>query len=122
MNILLLTNSMKQPDDIYSSKTDVVFFFAKEWVKAGHRVVIIHSETKFPLFYYWIPKSIASKIVGGRFSSFPSVSSRKILKRAIVPRSVSLRSTPLPRGEARAEAGDRKGRPYEQTGTPEQCL
>ena len=81
MNILLLTNSMKQPDDIYSSKTDVVFFFAKEWVKAGHRVVIIHSETKFPLFYYWVPKSIASKIVGGRFSSFPSVSSRKILKR-----------------------------------------
>ena len=81
MNILLLTNSMKQPDDIYSSKTDVVFFFDKEWVKAGHRVVIIHSETKFPLFYYWVPKSIASKIVGGRFSSFPSVSSRKILKR-----------------------------------------
>ena len=72
---------MKQPDDNYSSKTDVVFYFAKEWVKAGHRVVIIHSETKFPLFYYWIPKSIASKIVGGRFSSFPSVSSRKILKR-----------------------------------------
>ena len=81
MNILLLTNSMKQPDDTYSSKTDVVFFFAKEWVKAGHRVVIIHSETKFPLFYYWVPKSLASKIVGGRFSSFPSVSSRKQLIR-----------------------------------------
>ncbi len=81
MNILLLTNSMKQPDDTYSSKTDVVFFFAKEWVKAGHRVVIIHSETKFPLFYYWVPKSLASKIVGGRFSSFPSISSRKHLKR-----------------------------------------
>ena len=81
MSCLLLTNSRKQPDDIYSSKTDVVCFFAKEWAKAGHRVVIIHSETKFPLFYYWIPKSIASKIVGGRFSSFPSVSSRKILKR-----------------------------------------
>jgi len=81
MNILLMTNSMKQPDDAYSSKTDVIFFFAKEWAKAGHRVVIVHNETKFPLLYYWIPKPVASKIVGGRFSAFPSVSSRKPLKR-----------------------------------------
>lgn len=81
MNILLMTNTMKQPDDTYSSKTDVVFFFAKEWVRAGHRVVIIHSETKFPLMYYWIPKPIVTKIIGGRFSSFPSVASRKKLKR-----------------------------------------
>ena len=81
MNILLMTNSMKQPDDTYSSKTDVVFFFAKEWAKAGHRVVVIHSESKFPLLYYWVPKSIVIKLVGGRFSSIPSVSSRKKLKR-----------------------------------------
>ncbi len=81
MNILLMTNSMKQPDDAYSSKTDVIFFFAKEWAKAGHNVVIIHNETKFPLIYYWIPKPIVSKIVGGRFSAFPSVASRKPLVR-----------------------------------------
>ena len=81
MNILLMTNSMKQPDDAYSSKTDVIFFFAKEWAKAGHNVVIIHNETKFPLIYYWIPKPIVSKIVGGRFSAFPSVASRKPLIR-----------------------------------------
>lgn len=81
MNILLMTNSMKQPDDTYSSKTDVVFFFAKEWAKAGHRVVIIHNESKFPLFYYWVPKPVVTKILGGRFSSFPSVASRKRLKR-----------------------------------------
>ena len=81
MNILLMTNSMKQPDDTYSGKTDVVFYFAKEWAKAGHKVVVIHSETKFPLVYYLVPKGIISKMQRKKFFIVPSVASRKRLKR-----------------------------------------
>ena len=81
MNILLMTNSMKQPDDTYSGKTDVVFYFAKEWAKAGHRVVVIHSETKFPIVYYLVPKSIISKMQRKKFFIVPSIASRKKLKR-----------------------------------------
>lgn len=81
MNILLMTNSMKQPDDTYPGKTDVVFYFAKEWSKAGHRVVIIHNESKFPLVYYLAPKKLITKLQQKKFFIVPSLQSRKKLKR-----------------------------------------
>ncbi len=81
MNILLMTNSMKQPDDTYPGKTDVVFYFAKEWAKAGHRVVIIHNESKFPLFFYLAPKKLITKLQRKKFFIVPSIQSRKKLKR-----------------------------------------
>ncbi|MBP9988941.1 MAG: hypothetical protein KBT46_05520, partial [Ruminococcus sp.] len=81
MNILLMTTSMKQPDDRDASKTDVVFYFAQEWAKAGHRVVVIHNEAKFPYILYKLPMSIYKKAFGTRSVNLPSVASRKKLRR-----------------------------------------
>ncbi len=80
MNILLLTSCMKQPDDIDDS-TDVVFYFAKEWATAGHRVVVVHNENKFPLILYKLPKFVYSMLKKRQNLSIPSISSRRILKR-----------------------------------------
>ena len=60
MNILLLTNCMCMPDDRETGVPDVVFFFAKEWQKAGHNVVIIKNESKYPALFYVFPNFIYS--------------------------------------------------------------
>lgn len=81
MNVLLLTNCIVQPDDIDKSVNDIVFSFAKEWKASGHEVVIINSESKFPYFFYKIPKFIVNlvKKTGGNFT-IPSIASRKRLE------------------------------------------
>lgn len=52
MNILVLTN--EYPYDKYPRKnwTKTVNYFAREWVKQGHRVVAIVNATYFPSAYY----------------------------------------------------------------------
>lgn len=80
MNILLLTNCMKQPDDNDAS-TDVVFSFAKEWVVAGHRVVVVHNENKFPLILYKLPSFVYDKLKKKQNITIPSVGSRRMLER-----------------------------------------
>lgn len=80
MNILLLTNCIKQPDDIDAS-TDVVFSFAKEWAAAGNKVVIIHNESKFPLFMYKFPQFIYDWMKKKQNFAIPSISSREKLFR-----------------------------------------
>lgn len=81
MNILLLTNTMKQPDDEFKAKTDVVFSFARAWSAAGHNVVVIHNEVKFPLFFYKLPSFVYSILQKKGNVSIPSVKSRQRLKR-----------------------------------------
>lgn len=52
-NILLLTHiypGAGTPD----TYTQVVHYFAKEWVKMGYRVLVIHSNAYFPRVYYWV--------------------------------------------------------------------
>src|SRR5690606_34211388 len=57
MNILLM--SSKYPG-LISEKgfTPVVHYFAKEWVKMGHNVKVIHNQSKFPKILYLTPKFI----------------------------------------------------------------
>ncbi|MBB6698255.1 glycosyltransferase [Clostridium algidicarnis] len=80
MNILIITQMYSQPDDVGDNKpTKTVNYFAKEWVAAGHNVVVMHCPSKFPVFYYWIPKALKD-IVSGRISTMtPSKESRKDL-------------------------------------------
>lgn len=80
MNILLLTNCIAQPDDIDKSVNNLVFSFAEEWEKKGHRVVIINNESKFPYLFYCIPKSIVN--IAKRKGNFtvPAKSFRKQLE------------------------------------------
>lgn len=80
MNILLLTNCIKQPDDTDKSINDIVFYFAKEWKKNGHNVIIVNNESKFPYFFYKIPSFII-KIMKKRGNfTVPSLASRQVLR------------------------------------------
>ena len=81
MNILLLTNTMKQPDDTFAGRTDVVFYFAKVWAQNGHNVVVIHSESRFPVVFYHLPKFVYAYLQKKGNVAIPSVSSRNRLER-----------------------------------------
>lgn len=59
MKILVLTSVYPQPDDIKSSGvTPVVHYFAKEWIKMGHEVIVIHNANRFILPLYMVPNKI----------------------------------------------------------------
>ena len=46
MNILLLTTIYPEPSSYgIEGDTNVVHYFAREWVKLGHRVVVLHLHT-----------------------------------------------------------------------------
>lgn len=66
MNILVLTSVYPSTDDKNENTTKVVQYFAKEWVKQGHVVKVIHNAHKYPWCIHFIPKRIkyylASKI------------------------------------------------------------
>lgn len=79
MNILLLTNCMSMPDDRETGVPDVVFFFAKEWQKAGHNVVIVKNESKYPALFYIFPNFVYSWLKKKNNISIPSLASRKKL-------------------------------------------
>lgn len=56
-NILVLTSVYPQLDDGENKGvTPVVHYFAKEWVKQGHNVLVIHIANKYPKIFYWLPK------------------------------------------------------------------
>lgn len=61
MNILILTSNYPA-DDIPKQMTSVVHYFAKEWVRKGHRVVVLHSHNGFPFFVYWILKLFRKRL------------------------------------------------------------
>lgn len=82
MNILIVTQLYPQPDDIGDNKpTKTVEYFAKEWVMEGHRVVVIHCPSKFPLVYYLIPSMIKNKFAGKLSFIVPPIESREFLQR-----------------------------------------
>lgn len=80
MNILVITQLYPQPDDVGDNKpTRTVEYFAKEWVKDGHKVIVAHCPSKFPFLFYLIPPKIKNKLAGATSNIFPSLSSRKKL-------------------------------------------
>lgn len=82
MNILIITQLYPQPDDVGDNKpTRTVEYFAKEWVKSGHRVIVAHCPSKFPFVFYLIPPKIKDKLAGATSNIFPPLSSRKKLVR-----------------------------------------
>ncbi len=80
MNILVITQLYPEPDDIGGYKiTHTVEYFCKEWVELGHSVFVFHCPSKFPLFFYLIPKTIKERYVKGTYRIIPSVHSRRQL-------------------------------------------
>lgn len=56
MNILVLTNLYPYEKDNNPDITKVVSYFAREWVKQGHNVVVVISSSSFPQIYYTVGK------------------------------------------------------------------
>lgn len=82
MNILVITQLYPQPDDVGDNKpTKTVEYFAKEWVKCGHKVIVAHCPSRFPFLFYLIPPQIKNKLAGATSNIFPPLSSRKKLVR-----------------------------------------
>ena len=80
MNLLVITQMYSQPDDMGDNKpTKTVNYFVKEWVAAGHKVVVMHCPSKFPFLYYVIPKRIKEKYANRISTMVPSARSRKKL-------------------------------------------
>ena len=62
-NILLLSTIYPLPEDNHG--TAVCHYFAREWVKMGYNVRVVHVQAVYPRFFYWLAriaqKRIASK-------------------------------------------------------------
>lgn len=82
MKILVLTSCYPEPeDDSKVGATPVVHYFAREWVKSGHEVLVIHNANKFILPLYLLPSFIKRKINSMVDMVFPKLSQRKALYR-----------------------------------------
>lgn len=63
MNILILSSIYPQPDDNKESGvTKVVHSFAREWVKKGYNVFVIHNHTIYPEIYNKLLNSKIGKL------------------------------------------------------------
>ena len=82
MNILVITQMYSQPDDVGDNKpTKTVNYFVKEWVAMGHRVVVMHCPSKFPLALYLLPSKVKEKFANRIATMVPPIESRKKLER-----------------------------------------
>lgn len=80
MKILVLTSVYPQPDDEKSAGiTPVVYYFAKEWIKKGHEVIVIHNSNRFPLPFYLIPDKIVQMVNSKLGMVAPKISQRNYL-------------------------------------------
>ncbi|MGU8300927.1 glycosyltransferase [Clostridium perfringens] len=63
MKILILTSIYPEPDDKEGSGvTPVVHYFAKEWVKLGNEVIVIHNSNRYPNIIYKLNNNFIEKI------------------------------------------------------------
>lgn len=79
MNIIVFT-SIYPFNGTKSGMTPVVKYFCEDWVRMGHRVVVISSTTKFPLLLYYLPNSINKKIENKVGFNVPNKLSRKKIR------------------------------------------
>ncbi len=78
MNILVITQMYSQPDDIGDNKpTKTVNYFVREWSEMGHKVIVMHCPSRFPLLLYLLPAVIKEKVAGRISTMVPSTKSRK---------------------------------------------
>ena len=59
--ILVLT-PIYPADDIPKGWTPVVHYFTREWVKQGHRVLVVNYQAKFPKVFYWLARLLKGRI------------------------------------------------------------
>lgn len=61
MNVLLLTTIYPMPC-IDNQGTPVCHFFAREWVKMGYNVRVVHYQAVYPMPFYWLARINRKKI------------------------------------------------------------
>ena len=94
MKILVLTSVYPQPeDDKRSGVTPVVHYFAKEWVKSGNDVLVIHNSNKFIFLLYLLPDFIKQKINSFVGMAIPKLSQSKEL--STVSEGVRIKRIPI---------------------------
>lgn len=79
MNILALTSVYPQPDDKGTVITPTVKYFCDKWAEDGHKVIVIHNNSSFPVLFYAIPESVRKKMESKLGHTFPNETSRKPL-------------------------------------------
>jgi len=76
-----LTSIYPSPDDEKSSGlTPVVHYFAREWVKLGHEVLVINNKNKYPFLFYMVSKKIKDMIASKYSLVIPNIKQRKEMK------------------------------------------
>lgn len=55
-----------------NAQTPVVHYFAKEWVKQGHEVHVLHFQAKYPLPFYWIGRLFRQQLVSRLSVAIPT--------------------------------------------------
>lgn len=60
MRILVLTSEYPNQHSVYD--TPVVHYYAKEWVRQGHNVRVVHSRSVFPAICYPVARSLKSLV------------------------------------------------------------
>ena len=82
MKILVITQIYPQPDDVGDDKpTRTVEYFAKEWVEAGHEVVVFHCPSRFPILAYCLPNGVRNWVSQKANTFIPPLSSIKKIRR-----------------------------------------
>lgn len=66
--ILLLSTIYPAPDIKIPNNTNVVHYFAREWVKQGYEVLVIHNYPVYLRIFHWIA-GFAEKIIASRFNT-----------------------------------------------------
>ena len=80
MNILVLTSVYPQDDDENNiGVTPVVQYFAKEWIKSGNNVIVIHNSNRYPKILYLLPDKIIKVINSKLGIVIPNKKQAKIL-------------------------------------------
>lgn len=62
MNILVLTNIYPHENETTTNRTKVIAYFAHEWQRQGHNVVVLVNSSRFPRIYYYGAKVLQKQI------------------------------------------------------------
>ena len=80
MNIVMLTSVYPHEEDKNTNATKVVQYFTREWVKQGHKVVVIHNMHRYPDLVHCIPGKIKGVLATRLGFDIPDLSDVRELK------------------------------------------
>ena len=67
-NILILSTIYPAPDINIANNTSVVHYFAREWVKQGYNVLVVHNYPVYMRLFHWVG-GMAEKLIASKFNT-----------------------------------------------------